>query len=64
MNRRVQITLDSPQDTPLRPERLVVGSGRDIARDNWAVGATVYNMSYTDQLVATGLLNDVGNRYV
>ena len=54
--------LDSPQDTPLRPERLVdLEAGGTLRGDNWAVGATVYNMSYTDQLVATGLLNDVGN---
>ena len=29
--------------------------------DNWALGATLYNMAYKDQLVSTGLLNDVGN---
>ena len=54
--------LDSPQDTPLRPERLFdVEAGIKKRGDRWAVGATLYNMQYTDQLVATGQLNDVGN---
>ena len=54
--------LDSPQSTPLRPERLVdLEAGGTWRGDNWALAATVYNMSYNDQLVATGLLNDVGN---
>ena len=54
--------LDSPQDTPLRPERLFdVEAGVKKRGDRWAVGATLYNMQYTDQLVATGQLNDVGN---
>ena len=54
--------LDSPQDTPLRPERLLdVEAGAKKRGDRWAVGATLYNMQYTDQLVATGQLNDVGN---
>ncbi len=54
--------LDSPQDTPLRPERLLdVEAGAKKRGERWAVGATLYNMQYTDQLVATGQLNDVGN---
>lgn len=54
--------LDSPQDTPLRPERLVdLEAGTKIRHENWAFGATVYNMQYKDQLASTGLLNDVGN---
>ena len=54
--------LDSPQDTPLRPERLLdVEAGAKKRGERWAVGATLYNMQYTDQLVATGRLNDVGN---
>ena len=54
--------LDSPQGTPLRPERLVdVEAGTQVRGENWALGATLYNMQYTDQLAATGQLNDVGN---
>ena len=54
--------LDSPQDAPLRPERLVdLEAGASLRGSNWAVAATVYNMQYRDQLVATGALNDVGN---
>ena len=54
--------LDSPQDTPLRPERLVdLEAGTKVRGENWALGATLYNMQYTDQLAATGQLNDVGN---
>ena len=54
--------LDSPQGTPLRPERLVdLEAGGTLRGDNWALGATLYNMAYKDQLVSTGLLNDVGN---
>jgi iron complex outermembrane receptor protein len=54
--------LDSPQDAPLRPERLLdVEAGVSTRGDQWAVRATAYNMRYTDQLVATGQLNDVGN---
>jgi len=54
--------LDSPQDTPLNPERLTdVEAGATFRGEKWAVRATAYNMQYTDQLVATGQLNDVGN---
>ncbi|MAO88212.1 MAG: TonB-dependent receptor [Crocinitomicaceae bacterium] len=54
--------LDSPQSTPLRPERLLdVEAGTKVRGENWAFGATMYNMQYTDQLAATGQLNDVGN---
>ena len=54
--------LDSPQDTPLRPERLLdVEAGFKKRGERWALGATLYNMQYTDQLVVTGQLNDVGN---
>lgn len=54
--------LDSPQDTPLKPERLLdFEAGTKKRGDGWAFGATLYNMQYTDQLVATGQLNDVGN---
>ena len=41
------------QDTPLRPERLLDVEAGAKARERWA-GATLYNMQYTDQLVATG----------
>jgi len=54
--------LDSPQTTDLRPERLLdVEAGYRISGQNWAAGATLYHMQYTDQLLATGELNDVGN---
>jgi len=54
--------LDSPQDSPLRPERLLdVEAGAKTRGARWAAGVTLYNMQYTDQLVATGQLNDVGN---
>jgi len=54
--------LDSPQDSPLRPERLLdLEAGAKTGGDRWAAGVTLYNMQYTDQLVATGQLNDVGN---
>ena len=54
--------LDSPQSTDLRPERLVdVEAGYRQAGSTWAFGATFYHMQYTDQLLATGELNDVGN---
>ena len=51
-----------PPDTPLNPERLTdVEAGATFRGEKWAVRATAYNMQYTDQLVATGQLNDVGN---
>ena len=53
--------LDSPQDTPLRPERLMDVEAGKQRGDRWAAGATLYHMQYTDQLLATGELNDVGN---
>jgi len=54
--------LDSPQSTDLRPERLMdVEAGYKVSGQNWAAGATFYHMEYTDQLLATGELNDVGN---
>jgi iron complex outermembrane recepter protein len=54
--------LDSPQDMPLRPERLLdVEAGAQKRGERWALGATLYHMHYADQLVATGQLNDVGN---
>ena len=54
--------LDSPQTTDLRPERLLdFEAGYRQVGSNWAVGATLYHMQYTDQLLATGELNDVGN---
>jgi iron complex outermembrane receptor protein len=54
--------LDSPQSTDLNPERLMdVEAGYRVSGQNWAAGATLYHMEYTDQLLATGELNDVGN---
>ena len=38
-----------------------VEAGTKVRGENWAFGATMYNMQYTDQLAATGQLNDVGN---
>jgi iron complex outermembrane receptor protein len=40
---------------------LDVEAGTKVRGENWAFGATMYNMQYTDQLAATGQLNDVGN---
>ena len=54
--------LDSPRTR--RCARSVCWTSRPVrpsAAKSWAVGATLYNMQYTDQLVATGQLNDVGN---
>ena len=44
-----------------KPERLYdVEAGYEIAHKNWNAGANIYYMKYTDQLVVTGQINDVG----
>lgn len=50
----------SPTDLP-KPERLWdAEGGYEIVTDIWSAGANAYYMHYTDQLVLTGKVNDVG----
>ncbi len=50
----------SPSSLP-RPERLYdVEAGYEWNRRKWSVAANLYYMSYKDQLVLTGKINDVG----
>lgn len=50
----------SPAKQP-GPERLYdTELGYEINKKKWSAGINLYNMSYTDQLVFTGQVNDVG----
>lgn len=50
----------SPTAFP-KPERLYdVEAGYEISKRNWSAAANLYYMSYRDQLVFTGKINDVG----
>lgn len=50
----------SPTDLP-KPERLYdVEAGYEINRMKWNAGVNAYYMSYKDQLILTGKINDVG----
>lgn len=54
--------VDSPEGTNVRPERLQNWEvGGVWMRDRWTLRANGYYMDYTDQLVLTGDLNDVGS---
>ena len=50
----------SPTALP-KPERMLdAEGGYEISRSRWTAGANLYYMSYRDQLVLTGQINDVG----
>ncbi len=50
----------SPTALP-QPERMVdAEAGYDVLAKHWQAGANLYYMHYTDQLVLTGKVNDVG----
>lgn len=50
----------SPTDLP-RPERLTdVEAGYEMNAQKWSASANFYYMSYKDQLILTGKINDVG----
>ena len=54
--------VDSPEGTNVRPERLQDWEvGGVWMEDRWTLRANGYFMDYTDQLVLTGDLNDVGS---
>ncbi len=53
--------VDAPQGAHPQPERLVdFELGSRLSLRNWQLAANGYWMDYTDQLVPTGALNDVG----
>ncbi len=50
----------SPIDLP-RPERLTdIEAGYEVNAQKWSASANLYYMSYKDQLILTGKINDVG----
>ena len=54
--------LDNPQENSIRPERLLdFELGYRYSGSKWGAEIGLYYMSYKDQLIATGALNDVGN---
>ncbi|NNF36838.1 MAG: TonB-dependent receptor [Saprospiraceae bacterium] len=54
--------VDSPVAAFPRPERLYdLELGHRIEKSGWGAEITAYHMRYTDQLILTGALNDVGS---
>jgi iron complex outermembrane receptor protein len=50
----------SPTDLP-KPERLTdIEAGYEMNKQKWSASANLYYMSYKDQLILTGKINDVG----
>jgi iron complex outermembrane receptor protein len=60
-NRSNFVDADPAGPVPVKESMLDVEAGYELQRDNMRLHANLYFMDYTDQLVLTGEINDVGS---